>query len=71
MKSGKNLASMILFSPINNATNGSKLIIINETIVTFNMRKNTKRSRWWELNPRPIPYQGIAIPLSHSGILFP
>ena len=26
------------------------------------------RSRWRELNPRPIPYQGIAIPLSHSGI---
>ena len=25
-------------------------------------------SRWGELNPRPIPYQGIAIPLSHSGI---
>ena len=24
-------------------------------------------SRWRELNPRPIPYQGIAIPLSHSG----
>ena len=26
------------------------------------------KSRWRELNPRPIPYQGIAIPLSHSGI---
>ncbi len=26
-------------------------------------------SRWRELNPRPIPYQGIAIPLSHSGII--
>ena len=25
------------------------------------------KSRWRELNPRPIPYQGIAIPLSHSG----
>ena len=29
-----------------------------------------KISRWWELNPRPIPYQGIAIPLSHSGTVF-
>ncbi len=29
---------------------------------------NVNKSRWRELNPRPIPYQGIAIPLSHSGI---
>jgi hypothetical protein len=28
---------------------------------------NLQKSRWGELNPRPIPYQGIAIPLSHSG----
>ena len=25
-------------------------------------------SHWRELNPRPTPYQGVAIPLSHSGI---
>ena len=25
-------------------------------------------SRWRELNPRPTPYQGVAIPLSHSGL---
>ena len=31
------------------------------------MEKKGILSRWWELNPRPIPYQGIAIPLSHSG----
>ena len=24
-------------------------------------------SHWGELNPRPSPYQGDAIPLSHSG----
>ena len=28
---------------------------------------NKKKSHWWELNPRPTPYQGVAIPLSHSG----
>ncbi len=24
-------------------------------------------SRWRELNPRPLPYQGSALPLSHNG----
>ena len=27
----------------------------------------TPWSHWGELNPRPSPYQGDAIPLSHSG----
>ena len=26
-----------------------------------------KKSHWRELNTRPTPYQGVAIPLSHSG----
>ncbi len=29
--------------------------------------EKVKWSRWWELNPRPTPYQGVAIPLSHTG----
>ena len=24
-------------------------------------------SRWWELNSRPLPYQGSALPLSYNG----
>ncbi len=27
----------------------------------------TVQSRWWDLNPRPQPYQGCALPLSYSG----
>ncbi len=26
-------------------------------------------SRWRELNPRPLPYQGSALPLSYNGTL--
>jgi hypothetical protein len=26
-------------------------------------------SRWGELNPRPLPYQGSALPLSYSGLI--
>ena len=26
-----------------------------------------KMSRWWELNSRPHPYQGCALPLSYTG----
>ena len=26
-------------------------------------------SRWWELNSRPLPYQGSALPLSYTGLL--
>ena len=25
------------------------------------------KSRWRELNPRSLPYQGSALPLSHNG----
>ena len=34
--------------------------------------KNDKcqESHWRELNSRPTPYQGVAIPLSHSGVNF-
>ena len=27
-------------------------------------------SRWRDLNPRPLPYQGSALPLSYIGIVF-
>ena len=27
-----------------------------------------EKSHWRELNSRPTPYQGVAIPLSHSGV---
>ena len=27
-----------------------------------------QESHWRELNSRPTPYQGVAIPLSHSGV---
>ncbi len=30
-------------------------------------REEFSWSHWGELNPRPSPYQGDAIPLSHSG----
>ncbi len=30
-----------------------------------------KWSHWRELNSRPTPYQGVAIPLSHSGSRHP
>ena len=26
-------------------------------------------SRWWELNPRPTPYHGVALPLSYIGFV--
>ena len=29
--------------------------------------KGLEKSHWRELNTRPTPYQGVAIPLSHSG----
>ena len=35
------------------------------TIISFCNRD--RWSHWGELNPRPSPYQGDAIPLSHSG----
>ena len=28
------------------------------------------QSRWRELNPRPLPYQGSALPLSYIGNLY-
>ena len=31
---------------------------------------NCQKSHWRELNSRPTPYQGVAIPLSHSGVNF-
>ena len=31
------------------------------------LEKKLQWSHWGELNPRPSPYQGDAIPLSHSG----
>ncbi len=37
-------------------------MIINSAKVS-----STIWSHWGELNPRPSPYQGDAIPLSHSG----
>ena len=30
---------------------------------------NRQKSHWRELNSRPTPYQGVAIPLSHSGVI--
>ena len=33
----------------------------------FNQKNNRVSSRWRELNPRPLPYQGSALPLSYIG----
>jgi hypothetical protein len=41
--------------------------VYREKINSILHKKHSNQSRWRELNPRPIPYQGIAIPLSHSG----
>ena len=36
-------------------------------IVCYIWPGGVRWSHWGELNPRPSPYQGDAIPLSHSG----
>ena len=38
-----------------------------ESIYVKDMLWHFDWSHWGELNPRPSPYQGDAIPLSHSG----
>ena len=40
-------------------------VMNQSTIISENIIR--KWSHWGELNPRPSPYQGDAIPLSHSG----
>lgn len=36
-------------------------------LTTFVKNPELRWSRRWESNPRPTPYQGVAIPLSHGG----
>lgn len=36
-----------------------------------NSSHNHRKSRWGDLNPRPHPYQGCALPLSYSGQINP
>ena len=38
-----------------------------EPIYVTAEKARSEWSHWGELNPRPSPYQGDAIPLSHSG----
>ena len=40
-----------------------------ESICAIELWRYFDWSHWGELNPRPSPYQGDAIPLSHSGII--
>ena len=34
------------------------------------MSRRRTWSQWRDLNPRPLPYQGSALPLSYMGICF-
>gem|GEM_PF-5774366 len=54
----------------------NELVLFSEQVVmnpfSFGLsvklgRREYRWSHWGELNPRPSPYQGDAIPLSHSG----
>ena len=37
--------------------------------ILINVLKRWILSCWWELNSRPLPYQGSALPLSYNGLM--
>ncbi len=45
----------------------SKLEYYFKIVTYFLIFCNTSVSRWWELDPRPFPYHGNALPLSYIG----
>lgn len=45
----------------------ARMFILDMEIIT--KYDNRHESHWRELNSRPTPYQGVAIPLSHSGVV--
>jgi hypothetical protein len=53
------------------ATEVGKDGVVQRTVETpgieFSKSRTGERSPRWELNPRPTPYQGVALPLSYLG----